>query len=467
MSNQNVASNQDLNSSYQNPLGYERLSKLLIKFAVPAIIGMTINALYNVVDRIFIGNAPRLGANGIAGITICFPAMIIMMAIGILYGQGGATLFSISLGRGEIKKADKVLGNAFSLSIISSIVLMVIGLLFLDKLLVIFGASSAVFPYAKEYMSIILLGTLFQVISMCMNNFLRADGKPTLSMVTMFIGAGTNIVLDPILIYGLDMGMSGAALATITSQFISMVWSTYHFVSKKSVHRITLESMKLDKKIALNIVSFGMPGFLLQIANSVLNFILNTYLLRYGGDIAISGMGIVNSLQTLLILPMIGLMQGLQPIISFNYGAKKYDRVKKATNITMAVATIISVAGFLVSHLAPELLVSMFNRDEELMKFTVYALRSWLMMLPIVGFQIIGANFFQAIGKPKMAMVLTLLRQVIVLIPSIIIFSSIWGLNGIVHAAPFADFVSASVTSFFYLRFMKGFVSKKKLAESL
>lgn len=462
MSSQTTEKN--LNNSIENPIGYEPVSKLLVKFAVPAIIGMTINALYNVVDRIFIGNAPSLGPNGIAGITICFPVMIIMMAIGILFGQGGATLFSISLGRGDMKKADKVLGNAFAMSIISSILFMTIGLIFLDKLLILFGASKDVFPYAKEYMSIILCGSLFQMIGMCMNNFLRADGKPNLSMITMFVGAGTNIILDPILIYWLDMGMTGAALATITSQFLSMVWGSYHFITKKAVHIITFETMKLDKKIAMNIISYGMPGFLLQLANSVLNFILNTYLLRYGGDIAISGMGIVNSLQTLLVLPMIGLMQGLQPIISFNYGAKKYDRVKKATNITIAVATIISVVGFLISHLAPELLVAMFNRDTQLMKFTVYALKSWLMMLPIVGFQIIGANFFQAIGKPKMSMVLTLLRQVIVLIPSIIIFSSIWGLNGIVHAAPFADLVSAMVTSFFYFRFMRDFVRNKDIA---
>ncbi len=438
-----------------NPLGYEKISKLLYKFSLPAIIGMFINALYNVVDRIFIGNSPDLGANGLAALTICFPAMIIMMSTGILFGQGGATLFSINLGRQDYEKADKALGNATSLLIIFGLLITVFGEIFLNKILVWFGASPAILPHAKEYMRIILIGTIFQVIGMGMNNFLRADGKPKLSMVTMFFGAGINIILDPIFIYVFRMGMSGAAIATITSQFISMVWSIHHFLKKDALHRIQAKYMKLDASLALEITSLGMPGFLIQLFSSILNLILNRALLEYGGDIAVSGMGIVTSLAILLVLPVIGLNQGLQPIVSFNYGARKFDRVKKAAMLTIVAASCITVFGFVLTRIIPDLLVSMFNRDKELVDFGVHALQTWLMCLPLVGFQIIGSNFFQAIGLPKRAMFLSLLRQVLILIPAIIILSNMYGINGILFAAPLADLVAAIVTAIFFFSFTK------------
>lgn len=438
-----------------NPLGYEKISKLLYKFSLPAIIGMFINALYNVVDRIFIGNSPDLGANGLAALTICFPAMIIMMSTGILFGQGGATLFSINLGRQNYEKADKALGNATSLLIIFGLLITVFGEIFLNKILVCFGASPAILPHAKEYMRIILIGTIFQVIGMGMNNFLRADGKPKLSMVTMFFGAGINIILDPIFIYVFRMGMSGAAIATITSQFISMVWSIHHFLKKDALHRIQAKYMKLDASLALEITSLGMPGFLIQLFSSILNLILNRALLEYGGDIAVSGMGIVTSLAILLVLPVIGLNQGLQPIVSFNYGARKFDRVKKAAMLTIVAASCITVFGFVLTRIIPDLLVSMFNRDKELVDFGVHALQTWLMCLPLVGFQIIGSNFFQAIGLPKRAMFLSLLRQVLILIPAIIILSNMYGINGILFAAPLADLVAAIVTAIFFFSFTK------------
>ena len=458
MENKNSSAQAEI--QYNNPLGYEKISKLLYKFSVPAIIGMTVNALYNVVDRIFIGNSPDLGANGLAAITICFPAMIIIMSVGILLGQGGATLFSISLGKGDNETADRTLGNATSMLLILGALITVFGSLFLDKLLVLFGASETVLPYAEKYMRIIFLGTLFQVIGMGMNNFLRADGKPKLSMATMFIGAGINIILDPILIYGFRMGMSGAAIATITSQFISMVWSIHHFLKKDAMHRIQKKYMKLDFKLCRQIISLGMPGFILQLANSSLALLLNSYLLRYGGDIGVSAMGIVNSLMTLLILPVIGLNQGLQPIVSFNYGAEKHDRVKKAVKIAMIAGVIITTIGFMLSHLIPNLLVSMFNREPVLLKSGVHALKLWTLCLPVAGFQIIGANFFQAIGMPKRAMFLTLMRQVIALMPCIVILAPIMGIDGILLAAPIADALSAFVTAMFFFPFMKKFTKK-------
>ncbi|WP_242961512.1 MATE family efflux transporter [Peptostreptococcus faecalis] len=438
-----------------NPLGYEKISKLLYQFSIPSIVGMTASALYNVVDRIFIGNHPSLGANGLAAITICFPAMIIMMSVGILFGQGGATLFSISLGKGDMKKADKILGNATTLMIAMSIIITLLGEIFLKDLLILFGATSEIIPFAEKYMRIIFLGTIFQVIGMGMNNFLRADGRPRLSMVAMFIGAGLNFILNPLFIFGFNWGMTGAALATVVSQLVSMIWSIYNFIKKDSTHRITFKNMKFDRKLSGEITLLGMPGFLLQLANSALNFVLNHLIISYGGSIAVSGMGIVNSLQTLLILPIIGINQGLQPIVSFNYGAKKFARVKKAAQLAIISATIIAIIGAIIINTIPNVLVSMFNRDPELMKFGTHALKTWMMCLPVVGFQIVGANFFQSIGMPKKAMLLTLSRQIIILIPSIIIFSKIWGMNGILHAAPFADFTAATVTSICFFSFIK------------
>ncbi|QQO09637.1 MATE family efflux transporter [Breznakiella homolactica] len=435
-----------------NPLGTEKVSSLLARFSIPAIIGMVVNALYNVVDRIYIGNAPGIGANGLAGITIGFPIMIILLSIGILFGTGGATLFSMKLGEKKPEEADQALGNAFSMLLISGAAFLVLGQIFLDPLLRLFGASDTVLPYSTEYMRIIFFGAIFQVTSMGMNNFLRADGQPKLAMLTMFMGAGVNIVLDPIFIYVFDMGMAGAALATIISQAISMIWILSYFLSSRANHRLRLRYMVLRSKVIMRIGSLGMPGFLMQLSNSMLNAVLNKTLFMYGGDLAVSGMGIVNSIQTILLMPITGLMQGVQPIISFNYGARKYSRVKTAERLAMTVATIIVAAGWITTRVFPEQLVSLFNREPELLRFGSYALRAWFLCLPVIGFQILGANFFQATGRSRMAMVLTLTRQVILLIPSILIFSRIWGLNGILHAAPFADAVSALVTgiAFFF-----------------
>ena len=435
-----------------NILGTEKISTLLMKFSIPAIIGMVINALYNVVDRIFIGNASELGSDGLAGITIGFPIMIILLSIGVLFGVGGATLFSIKLGEEKLKEADQVLGNAFSMLLISGVLFLVFGQIFLSPLLTLFGASKDVLPYATEYMRVIFFGAIFQMTSIGMNNFLRADGKPKLAMITMFVGAGTNIVLDPIFIFIFNMGMSGAALATIISQCISMIWILSYFFSERSIHKIRLEYMKLHFEWIIQIIALGLPGFLMQLSNSVLNVILNKSLLAYGGDIAVSGMGIINSIQMILLMPIIGLNQGVQPIVSFNYGAKKFSRIKKAEKLAMVSATLILLVGWIVTRLFPIQIVRLFNQEEALIEFGRYAIRAWFWGMPVIGFQILGANFFQAVGRSRVAMFLTLMRQVILLIPAVLIFSTLWGLNGLLYAAPFADFGSATITgiAFYY-----------------
>lgn len=434
-----------------NPLGTEKVSKLLWQFSIPAIIGMVVNALYNVVDRIYIGHAPGLGANGLAGITIGFPIMIILLSIGILFGVGGATLFSMKLGEGKTKEAELALGNAFSLLIISGLLFMLLGHIFLSPVLSAFGASEKILPFAMSYMRIIFSGAVFQIVSIGLNNFLRADGQPKLAMITMFMGTGVNIILDPVFIYVLDMGMAGAALATILSQFISMVWILSYFLSKRSHHQIQVKNMPIKLSIATRITALGMPNFLLQLGNSVLNVVLNMTLLSYGGDIAVSGMGIVNSIQTILLMPITGLVQGAQPIVSFNFGAKKFQRVRETQKYAITIATIIVLLGWLATRFMPEQLVRLFNNEPELLAFGAKALQTWFLFLPVIGFQIVASNFFQATGRTRSAIFLTLTRQIILLIPAILLFSQTWGMDGLLHAAPFADACAALLTGVFYI----------------
>lgn len=440
---------------YNNPLGEEKISKLLIKFSVPAIVGMLVNALYNIVDRIYIGNAVELGKNGLAGITIGFPIMLIMLAIGVLFGVGGATLFSIRLGQKCEEEAETVLGNSFVLMIIAGIIYMILGQIFLEPLLKLFGASDVVLPFSIEYMRVIFFGSVFQIVSLGGNHFIRADGSPKIAMMSMFIGAFTNIILDPIFIFGFNMGMAGAALATIIAQAASAIWVTYHFMGKHSKAKLKLKNLVLKSAIVNKIVTLGMPGFLLQLASSLLNTLLNRNLFIYGGDIAVSGMGIVNSVQTLMLMPIIGLNQGVQPIISFNFGAKKFERVKEAVKLAIMSATVIVMIGFLMTRFIPSALVSMFNREADLLAFGTMAIGSWFLMMPVVGFQIIAANFFQAIGRSKSAMFLTLTRQIIFLIPAVLIFPEFWGVQGLLYAAPFADLLAAILTGFFFIRILK------------
>ncbi|AOT71961.1 MATE family efflux transporter [Geosporobacter ferrireducens] len=440
---------------YVNPLGEEKISKLLVKFSVPAIVGMMVNALYNIVDRIFIGNSSDLGSYGLAGITIAFPIMIILLAIGILFGVGGATLFSIRLGEKQQESAENVMGNAFVLLVIAGFMFMLLGQIFLKPILSLFGASEAVLPYSMEYMRVIFFGAVFQVVSMGMNNFIRADGNPKIAMMTMFLGAGINTLLDPLFIYVFRMGMTGAALATILAQAISATWVVTYFIGKRSRNKLRPKYMKLKYDIVIKITTLGLPGFSMQLANSLLNMVLNKSLLIYGGDIAVSGMGVINSIQTILLMPITGLNQGVQPIISFNYGAGKYNRVKTAIKLAIKVATMIVLCGYIITRLFPEQMIAMFNQETDLLEFGSYALVHWFLCLPVIGFQIISANFFQAIGRPKSSMFLILSRQIILLIPALIIFPKFWGISGLLHAAPFADFFSALLTGIWFYNGIK------------
>ncbi len=440
-------------------LGSAKIPSLLLRFSIPAIIGMLVNALYNIVDRIFIGQG--VGPLGIAGATIAFPLMLIQMGFAMLIGLGATSLISISLGERKQEKAEAVLGNAFGLMVLISLLLSVLGLILLDPMLRLFGASETVLPYARAYTSIILAGTIFQSIGMGMNNFIRGEGDPKTAMKTMLIGAILNTILDPIFIFVLKMGVGGAAIATVLSQAVSSIWVLSYYFTGKSHLKIRLRNLMPRKEIVMPILAIGSAPFTMQIAASFVNAIVNNQLNIYGGDLAVSAMGILFSVAMLFFMPIFGVNQGAQPIIGFNYGARSFDRVRQATLIAIGAATAFMLTGFAAIQLAPRAFISLFaGSSPELIDLGVHAIRRYFMMMPVIGFQIVSAGYFQAVGKPKHAMVLSLSRQVIILIPLLLILPGIWGLEGVWFAPPIADFLSALLTALFFWKELGALKSK-------
>ncbi len=429
-----------------NKMEEKKILSLLVEFSVPAVIGMLVNAIYNIVDRIFIGNVPELGSLGLAGITVSYPVTLVVMAVSLMIGVGGATRFSISLGEKNQEKAGFYMGNALTLTTIFGLLIMVLGNLFMEPILNFIGASEAVYPYASSYLSIILYGCVFQCIAISGNNFSRAQGNPQNAMVSQLIGAGFNIVFDYILIIKMGMGMQGAALATIGGQLLSAVWQLVFLFGKRSTIRLTINLLRLRAEYAMDLIKTGTPVFFMQISNSVLNIILNMLLSRFGGDVALSTIGIVTSVQTLILMPITGIMQGQQPLISYNYGAHKYDRIKETLKLSSIGASIIAIAGFIAVQFFTTDIIYMFNKETEVLQLGTDALKIWFICLPVIGIQIMRANFFQCIGMIKMASFLILLRQIILLIPLMLILANLFGLYGLFYAVPIADLVSFAIT---------------------
>ncbi|MFT5872526.1 MAG: putative MATE family efflux protein, partial [Clostridium sp.] len=391
-------------------LGEENIGKLLIKFSVPAIIGMLVNGLYNVVDKIFIGQG--IGELALSGVAATFPIAIMIMAFAMLVGIGSAALISIKLGQQNKEEAEHILGNAFTLIIIISIIVTVLGLIFLEPMLLKIGASEDTLPYAKEYMTIILIGSIFQNLGFGMNNTIRSEGNPRIAMFTMLIGGILNTILDPIFIFVFHMGTRGAAIATIISQAISMIWVLSYFFGGNSVLKIRYKNLKLDVKVIESIFAIGMSPFSMQIAASIVTIISNKSLVKYGGDLALGAMGVIMSVVMLVLMPTFGINQGCQPIIGYNYGAQKYERVKRALKLAILAATAITTTGFIIIQLFPKQIISLFNKEPELIAIGSRGIRIYLFMLPIIGFQIVCSNYFQAIGKAKISIFLGLSRQV-------------------------------------------------------
>ncbi|MCG4572856.1 MATE family efflux transporter, partial [Clostridium cochlearium] len=366
-------------------LGEKNIGKLLIEFSIPAIIGMLVNALYNIVDRIFIGKG--VGSLGIAGIFVGYPISLILMAFGMLIGLGGNALVSIKLGQKKEEEAEKILGNSFTLLLLISVGVGILGLLTLEPLLKAFGASETILPYSVDYMKIILFGAPLQAIGFGLNNFIRGEGNPKMAMGTMLIGAILNTILDPIFIFIFNMGIKGAALATIISQGASSIWVLSYFFKGKGLLKLKGENLKLKKSIIKEIISIGLAPFSMQIAASMVTVLLNNNLKNYGGDIATSSMAVINSITMLVLMPIFGINQGAQPIIGYNYGAKKYDRVKETLKLAVLFATIIVTIGFIFTQTIPEKLIGLFGKNEkELIQVASRAMRINLSMLPIIGF---------------------------------------------------------------------------------
>lgn len=437
----------------QEQLRSEKIGTLLLKFSIPAIVGMLVNALYNIVDRIFIGQG--VNAFAITGIGLVFPIMTVMMAFGMLIGVGSTALVSIRLGENRQEEAEHILGNAFTLLVIVSLLITVLGLVFIDPLLLIFGASPDTIGYAKDYIVIILSGTLFNALGFGLNNIIRAEGNPKAAMVTMLLGAIINTILDPIFIFVFDMGVKGAAYATLIGQFANTIYVLSYFNSKKSILKIHRKHMKLSKEIVMGIFAIGMSPFAMQLAASVVQLLSNNALKTHGGDLAIGAMSIISSAVMIFFMPIFGINQGSQPIIGYNYGAKQYDRVKHTLKLAVGAATAISLIGFITVQVFPQAIIRIFNDDPELIRIGSSGIRIYLAMMPIIGFQIVSANYFQAIGKAKISMFLSLLRQVTLLIPLLIILPPIFGLTGVWLSAPSADFISVIITGIYIWRDMR------------
>lgn len=431
-------------------LGQERVDKLLWRYSVPAMIGMVVNALYNIVDSIFVGNG--VGEFALAAVAIAFPVMIILMGFSMLIGVGAGSLVSIRMGEGRKEDAEKILGNAFTLSVLCAIVLSAIILPFLDPVLQLLGAEPNILPYARDFTKVILWGSLFMYVGFGLNSIVRAQGDPKIAMATMLISAGINVVLNPLFIFYFQLGITGSALATVIAQMVAAVWIILHFLRKKSYLRLKTQYMALDFTVVFQIIKTGASPFLMQIAASVVNVLFNHSLLLYGGEIAVACIGVITRIGMLLLMPIFGISQGAQPIIGYNYGARSYNRVIEAVRRASYAASALSLAGFLVVQFFSESIVGVFNQNAEFISIGSKGLRLFLLLLPVIGFQVIGANYFQAVGKAQYAIFFSMSRQVIILIPMLLLLPPLFGLNGAWAAAPLADLGSFLLTGYFLFK---------------
>lgn len=437
-------------------LGTERVGKLLVRLALPAITAQIINLLYNLVDRMYIGHIEGVGKLALTGVGVCLPLIMVISAFAALAGMGAAPRASIFLGQGDKKSAEKTLGNSFTLLIILSVILTAVFLIFGRDMLMVFGASENTVGYALEYMNIYSLGTIFVLLTLGLNAFISAQGFAKTSMLTVLIGAVCNIVLDPILIFGFGMGVKGAALATIISQAVSMVWILFFLMGKKTTLRIRKKHLRLEKRIVLPAVALGLSPFIMQATESLIAVCFNASLLKYGGDIAVGAMTILTSVMQFSMLPLQGLTQGAQPIMSFNFGACNATRVRDTFRILLISCLAYSTGLWALAQLFPTMFVHIFNSDPELVAFTVPALRVYMAVSCVFGAQLACQQTFIALGNAKSSLFLALLRKVILLIPFIFILPNFFVNKtfAVFLAEPVADLIAVTTTvTMFSLQF--------------
>jgi len=426
-------------------LGEQKISSLLWKFSLPAVVGMVVSTLYNVVDSIFVGRG--VGEIALTAVAIAFPIMTVLMAVGMLIGIGAATLISLSLGEKNIERAEWVLGNALTLMIIFILTTTGLALWYLDPILVNWlGVTPEVLPDARTFTAIILGGSMFMHIGFGLNNVIRAQGDPKTALATQLIAAVINIFLNYLLIFVFPLGIKGSAIATILAQASAAVWVVYYFTYGSKLLRFKKRYLALRINIITGIFKIGVAPFLMQLGASAVMVVLNLRIMEFGGTTAVAAFGIINRILMLIMMPVAGISQGVQPIIGYNYGAKQYQRVLTALNTAIVAATCICLCGFLMAQLFTESIVRLFNDGPQLVEIGTIGMRIFLLMVPIIGFQIVGANYFQAIGKAYYSVIFNLLRQVIVLIPLVFILSHYFGLMGIWAAGPSSDIAAALLT---------------------
>ncbi len=439
-------------------LGTEKVGTLLKRYAIPAVIAMTASSLYNMVDAIFIGQG--VGALAISGLAVTFPFMNLGAAFGTLVGVGGATLTSVLLGQRNYGMAKKVLGNVVVMSIIVSILFSVFSLVFIDPILYFFGASENTIKYARDYMTIILSGSIMSSLYFALNALLRSSGHPKKAMMATIFTVILNAVLDPIFIFSFGWGIRGAAIATVISQVVSLIWILTVFSKKEALLHFERGIFKLDKRIVKDSLSIGLAPFSMNFVSCFIVILINLQFRKYGGDLAIGAYGIVNRVSFVIVMVVMGLNQGMQPIAGYNYGAKLYDRVLKVLKLTMISATIITTIGFLISLFIPDLVVSAFTRDKELITLASRGLRIALMVFPIVGFQMVVSNFFQSLGLAKRAIFLSLSRQLLFLLPGLLILPPLMGVAGVWYSFPISDIIATVVSATMLINFSKKIKTK-------
>ncbi len=430
-------------------LGSENIGKLLVSYSVPAITATAAASLYNIIDRVFIGQG--VGPMAISGLALTYPLMNITAAFGSLVGVGAGTMVSIRLGRYDRKGATMFLGNAVMLNLILSVSVAVLTLVFLRPILFALGASEETYPYARDFMQVILAGNIFTHLYLGLNNIMRASGYPGKAMITTLMTVAVNVMLAPLFIFVFGWGIRGAAFATVVAQMTGTVWVVNHFLRAKSFVHFLPGYFKLKKLIISDIFSIGMSNFIMLLTASMVNLIMNLSLKKYGGDFAIGAFGIIVSIATLIIMIVFGFNQGMQPIVGYNYGAGKMQRVLQTYRYTLIAGLCVTSTGFLLVQIFPGAIASAFTTSDELTALAVTGMRLNLLAFPIVGFQIVTTTFFQSVGKAGISIFLSLSRQVLFLIPALLILPHFMGLKGVWLSTPSADIIATLVT-FFILR---------------
>lgn len=452
-----------MNQSREDKLGTMPIPKLMLSLAIPSVIAQLINVLYNIVDRMYIGHIKEVGSVALTGVGVTFPIIMLISAFSAFVGAGGAPLAAIALGKGDRERAEKILGNGVTVLISFSVILTIVFMIFKEPLLFMFGASDQTIAYANNYITIYLIGTVFVQAALGLNPFISSQGQAKVAMLSILIGAVINIILDPIFIFGLHMGVRGAALATVVSQACSAVWVVRFLTSKKSAVRIRIPMLRPDVHIIAGVMALGISPFIMQATESAINIVLNRGLQTYGGDLYVGSMTILQSVMQLFVIPIQGFTQGVQPIISFNFGARKFDRVKKTYTLAIICSIAVATVFCILAVTCPTTLAGIFTSDRDLIALVGKVMPIFMSGIWIFGIQMGCQMTFMGLGQAKISLFLALLRKVILLIPLAIVLPKFFGVIGIYYAEPISDITSALTAGTIFLLVRNKIVSEEAL----